>query len=243
MSLSRGGDGTGKSIITCNNCGIVKEVEFKHRNRRFCSRGCSTSWKNKNHPELTHNREANRKRWDKLRNNQIFITNNLKSITNARKFVVNKPRAWTKTKKPPQEEMNRIYGKKGVLNNMYGRPPSKMAGRGKQGLRSDLGHWVRSSWEANFARILKYENIYYSYEPQVFKLGETTYTPDFLIMSDMYIEIVGYMDERHKLKISKFREKFPDKNLIVIEKKEYKQLLEKYGKLITLESYTGGRFI
>jgi hypothetical protein len=127
MSLNRGGDGTGKATIICKNCGIVKEVRFTNRGdgkhpHKFCSKGCATSWRNKNYPEVTHNKEASKKRWKKLRDNPGFIANNLKSMANARNHIIHKEkqRAWTKSKKPSQEEMNRIYGKKGVLNNMYG---------------------------------------------------------------------------------------------------------------------------
>ena len=54
---------------------------------------------------------------------------------------------------------------KGKNNPMYGKV-TKI----KSGFRKDLGHSVRSSWEANFSRILKYMKINYEYEKYTFKL-------------------------------------------------------------------------
>lgn len=45
---------------------------------------------------------------------------------------------------------------------------------GHGGIREDLGHFVRSTWEANFARVLKFEGVEYIYEPRGMKC-------DFLI--------------------------------------------------------------
>ena len=45
----------------------------------------------------------------------------------------------------------------GENNPMFGKPcPHR-----KRGFRKDLGHFVRSSWEADFARILKLHNLDY----------------------------------------------------------------------------------
>ena len=42
----------------------------------------------------------------------------------------------------------------------------------KSGIRADLGFYVRSSWEANFARLLLYLGILFKYEPKRFLLKE-----------------------------------------------------------------------
>ena len=71
---------------------------------------------------------------------------------------------------------------KGVNNPMFGKPSPHRKG----GFRDDLCHYVRSTWEADFARILKLHNLEYQYEPQTFALkrlsGETLhYTPYFYV--------------------------------------------------------------
>ncbi len=69
---------------------------------------------------------------------------------------------------------------KGENNPMFGKPSPHRKG----GFREDLGHYVRSSWEADFARILKLHNLNYEYEIKTFPLIKRDgkiihYTPDF----------------------------------------------------------------
>ena len=54
---------------------------------------------------------------------------------------------------------------KGMNNPMYGKLTHS-----KAGFRKDLGHYVRSSWEANFGRICKLLKLDYEYELQTFLL-------------------------------------------------------------------------
>ena len=58
---------------------------------------------------------------------------------------------------------------------------------------SDLGHWVRSGWEANFERLLKAIKIDYEYEKHRFKLANgEIYIPDFYLpLYKTFIEIKG----------------------------------------------------
>ena len=59
----------------------------------------------------------------------------------------------------------------------------------------DLGHSVRSSWEEEICRILRYSEIEYEYEPELIKFyvnGKLTwYTPDIRISNGFYIEPHG----------------------------------------------------
>jgi len=120
---------------------------------------------------------------------------------------------------------------KGKNNPMYGKP----ATHSKAGFRVDLGHSVRSSWEANFARILNYLKLPYDYEKETFKLNEEdTYTPDFYIKSkDKYYEIKGY--ERND-KFLRFKNQYPDKNIIYVNEKFYNKLMKLFGNKIVLDS-------
>ena len=58
------------------------------------------------------------------------------------------------------------------------------------GKRSDLDdQYFRSAWEADFARVLNYENIEYIYEQKII-LSDCTYYPDFYLPKyNMYFEI------------------------------------------------------
>ncbi len=115
--------------------------------------------------------------------------------------------------------------------------------------RPDLNMYFRSTWEANYARILNYENIVWSYEDSRFKMvdefGEivAVYTPDFF--TDKWIEVKGHADaandwncecsrcERDKMKMLLFSEQYPDEELEIIGKKEYRELCQKYASVIS----------
>ena len=85
----------------------------------------------------------------------------------------------------------------------------------KSGYRKDLGMNLRSNWEANFARILNAYEIVFEFEPKVFtypiKRGTKGYTPDFYFVNcDEWVEIKGYLDEKSKIKLKRFKRYYPD---------------------------------
>jgi len=85
----------------------------------------------------------------------------------------------------------------GSANPMYGKPCPKNAGRGKGGFRLDLGHYVRSRWEANICRVLISMGRQYDYEKTRFPFTldghDCTYCPDlYLRKTGKYYEIKGH---------------------------------------------------
>lgn len=107
--------------------------------------------------------------------------------------------------------------------------------RGNGGFRDDIGHYVRSNWEANFARILLTAEIPYVYEPETFSLCEgVTYTPDFKV-ANVFFEIKGYMNEISGRKIALFREKFNDIPLVIIDGAVYDLLRTLFREKIKWE--------
>lgn len=116
----------------------------------------------------------------------------------------------------------------------------------KGGMRDDLGIYVRSSWEANYARYLNWlvsidEIKEWQYEPDTFefvdiKRGVRFYTPDFRIMnrdnSIEYHEVKGYMDARSKTKLKRMAKYHPGVKLIVIDGTAYKALAKDVKRLI-----------
>lgn len=85
----------------------------------------------------------------------------------------------------------------GKNNPMYGVPSPRGAGRGKGGIREDIGHYVRSRWEANVCRICNYCKREYEYEKQRFAVTvngtEYTYCPDlYFPKKKLYYEIKGH---------------------------------------------------
>ena len=89
----------------------------------------------------------------------------------------------------------RSYSGKG--NPMYGKPSPKGAGRGKGGIRKDIGHYVRSRWEANICRICLYFGRKYEFEKYRFQVTvngiEYTYCPDLYFPDKkLHYEIKGH---------------------------------------------------
>jgi hypothetical protein len=96
----------------------------------------------------------------------------------------------------------------------------------KSGFREDLNLNLRSNWEANTARIMNLYKIKFEFEPKVFnfpiKRGTKSYTPDFFLSeSEEWMEIKGYLDDKSKLKIKRFKKYYPEefkKMIFVISK-------------------------
>lgn len=85
----------------------------------------------------------------------------------------------------------------------------------KTGYRKDIDMSVRSSWEANFVRVLNLYKINFDFEPTVFsfpiKRGTKGYTPDFyLTRNKEWIEVKGYLDDKSKIKLKRFKRYYPD---------------------------------
>ena len=110
--------------------------------------------------------------------------------------------------------------------------PNKRSRKG--GYKEDLGHSVRSPWEANFARILKLMGVTYIYESQIFELPRKgTYHPDFYLPElDRYVEIKGYWDFKSLLKVTLFFRAYPNIELCLIGEREYEKLKLKFSPLI-----------
>lgn len=100
-------------------------------------------------------------------------------------------------------------------------------GNGNYGFfADDLGHYVRSMWEANTARLLIYLNVSYEYEKHRFLLStDTIYIPDFYIPSfDLFIEVKGSW--RGILNLDKTNQFIEDGlgSMVVIDAAKYKEM-------------------
>jgi hypothetical protein len=109
--------------------------------------------------------------------------------------------------------------------------------RGNGGIREDLGHYVRSNWEANIARVLKIINVEYQYESKSFKLRDSDgklyiYTPDFCIEEKIFIEVKGWETDTAKKKKQMMSEQYPDIHIIYINEFEYKKIAEKFKDIV-----------
>ena len=83
------------------------------------------------------------------------------------------------------------------------------------GYRPDLKVIARSNWEANTLRILEVHGIKWLFEPKTFhypiQRGVKSYMPDiFLVEGEEWIEVKGWLDNRSKTKLKRFKKYYPE---------------------------------
>lgn len=117
-------------------------------------------------------------------------------------------------------------------------------GRGsgvKGGRRDDLdGLFVRSSWEANVARYLKFLVRHgsissWSYEAEEFefpvKRGTRFYKPDFRVvnlnLSVEYWEVKGWWDKVSKTQMKRMAKYYKDVKIVLIDEDAYRAIASK----------------
>jgi len=112
--------------------------------------------------------------------------------------------------------------------------PFKKHGRFKSGFRPDLGVSVRSGWEANYARFLKYCGYEYKFEPRMFLLSTGEYyLPDFYIPEkNLYIELKGQEIKKGMDKFYLFKKEYSQYNAALVDSKEYHEIEKAYKKYI-----------
>ncbi|WP_047986075.1 HIRAN domain-containing protein [Ornithinibacillus californiensis] len=102
--------------------------------------------------------------------------------------------------------------------------------------RTDLGLVFRSTWEANFARLLNYLDINWGYEQDSFLVESdyltTNYLPDFFLEGNTIVELKGFWDTDSLKKVSLFKEQYQDYRLITIDADMYYTLDKLYGEKI-----------
>jgi hypothetical protein len=108
----------------------------------------------------------------------------------------------------------------------------------RSGKRVDLGIYVRSAWEANYARYLNWMVSKghfkgWEYEAETFefvgiKKGTRFYTPDFkvqLLNGDYeYHEVKGWMHPKGKTALTRMKKYHPSIKIVLIQKEEYGNL-------------------
>ena len=130
---------------------------------------------------------------------------------------------------------------------VYISPRTKVTWKG--GSRDIGGHiiYMRSRWEANYARFLEFRKQHgeikdWEHEPDVFwfegvKRGCVSYLPDFKVTlndgSVEYHEVKGWMDQKSKTKLNRMKKYYPDVKVVVIDGKYYRDLEKKIGGAIS----------
>jgi hypothetical protein len=209
----------------CLNCGKIITNPKYYSNRKYCNRTCmgnSLHFKNQSSARLK----------------ELWKTPNFYNIV----FNVqsNKKRSVSQAKyskeHPEKNERFSIRMKQEYLSGK--RTPNFNCCYSNVGYRKDLGHYVRSSLESNICRVLKYLHIEYEYEKTRYLLSNNTvYIPDFYLPQfRVYIEAKARKLDYDNPIFSKcymFSKEYPDKDLHIVDSKEYSTLRKEYKYLIT----------
>ena len=140
-----------------------------------------------------------------------------------------------KGKNRPQETNIKISKKvkDNILNDKFPMPKGANFWS-KAGFREDIGHHVRSSWEANYCRLLNFYDIKYEFESKRcrFDVGDLgVLIIDFYIPEkNLYIEIKGRLMDVAKLK--RFVELYPYVSLKILDAESYYTLERRYRDAI-----------
>lgn len=126
----------------------------------------------------------------------------------------------------------RIARKGAVLSDSTKAKLSEAAVRQNKKYKSDIKYirkdglqiFMKSKWEASYARWLDASDIAWRYEPE-FKLSNgKIYLPDFLLEDGSVVEIKGYFRPDAKVKWDMFCEEYPNIKKSLLQKNELKEL-------------------
>ncbi len=228
----------------CVKCGRQISGQ-KEGQSKFCHQCCAKFYKNTSKKISREKIRAARIRYyqngGKPWNVGITVENNVKWRQTAEKIskaLTGKTWAdhWGEEKAQAMKEyFSQKYSGKG--NPMFG----KASPHRKGGFRDDLGHYVRSNWEADFARVLRLHHLDYEYEPKTFKLTRSNgeimhYTPDFYVPKQKtFYEIKGWFHELDQEKMKLFKEQYPQIKLVFISKTKFAEFAMKYKDLVRWE--------
>lgn len=142
-------------------------------------------------------------------------------------------------------EKRSIAMSKGAIKRLKEHPHSVYS-HAKRGTREDLGFFVRSSWEANYARYLKFLKANggiqdFQYEPDTFwfeniKRGTRSYTPDFKVWltpdTYEYHEVKGFMDQKSQTRLDRMARYYPKEKIVVIDEDTYNSIKREFSRAI-----------
>ena len=237
----------------CKECG----KECKRHTATFCSTACVGTWRRKNkikvgglpkrprHKCLVCGKECKRsttKFCSKTCESSFGRTELIcqqcgkktilkKSVAARRKYCSPKCQGLAQRGKQLSLEHRQLLSELASKRNAEG-----VYTNAKGGIRNDIGHYVRSKWEANIARLLIYENIEYEFEKHWFKLKKpdgstTTYRPDFKIRG-RFIEVKGWWNSRSIMLRELMEQQYPEITIEYIDNNIYKELQAYYYDVI-----------
>ena len=92
---------------------------------------------------------------------------------------------------------------------------------------------VRSSWEANVARIFRKIGIHYDYEREYYAMGDDIYyVPDFFLPNNIIVEVKGFWDADSRNKVAAMQKNHPEFTILPVDYDMYESLRLRYAPQI-----------
>lgn len=105
--------------------------------------------------------------------------------------------------------------------------------------RPDLKETFRSSWEANFARILNHKKMPYEYESHMLPRHDSdgsavgVYIPDFWLPGNRVVEVKGFWNRESLEKVLEMKKHYPEYEYYIIDQDIYHSLTRQYSEVIS----------
>ena len=203
----------------CLFCG----EKTKRTTTQFCSRDCMNAYRSKH--KIRQGGPKRQKEWkyciwcDRL----FYPTHNYikscsKRCSGKYRFHIDKDTVFLEKAHESARNMSQEQRAKLAIAMVRRNKDGKLHTLGRGGIRKDIGHYVRSRWEANIARLLNTLGVKYEYEDTHFHLKTDTnsyiYTPDFHIAENVFIEVKGWETPKAKIKRELMPEQFCNVHII-----------------------------
>lgn len=206
-----------KICLNCNSEFNILDT-LRGNNRKYCSKNCVYLSKLRNSAISKRQKGIPEKDWVKIQ--KSILTKNRwdgYSLEKREKMILNGIGSIKARFKARQSSIGRK-----CPNTKY-----------KRGfIRNDLQQYFRSSWEANFARILNYCGIKFEYEQKRFIFAESSYLPDFYLPEkETYIEVKGYWKNGFE-KLTQMHKSNPNISLKILDYEAYLELQKKFSDKI-----------
>ena len=214
--MSAKGSSLGRPLVTgnCLKCNKIVTAKYKSTLTKFCGPECHFAWRSELHSG--------------------------KGNPNADKNFLGKACGYCGKKFYPRNgRQAAVYCNMQCLAKSFSartlsKPPYQTAYK-----RTDIGDFVfRSSWEANYARLLNHWGKSWRYESKRFEFPNQrrrpySYTPDFYLPeTDTYVEIKGYEKPIDRTKLRLMKKHYPDVKLSYIPKDIYFQIEKDWAHLV-----------
>jgi hypothetical protein len=156
-------------------------------------------------------------------------------------------RIWSDPSHPVNSEKYRQRLSDAMSRQRASGPVENCYSRVRRGFREDLGIFVRSSWEANYARYLNFliahegNILKWQYEPETFwfeaiRRGVRSYKPDFKVSYKdghvEYHEVKGWLTDKSKTALSRMVLYHPAVQIVLIDSDRYRSIEKQCQKLI-----------